>query len=361
MTAGTNPSRTTPTGQAVCPPSTTPPTPTGTPSTAGDKALSDPHLDPITAAPPLPGVTPLDLADHDQAIVWFTTERAVLLAAVHQAASAGFDTHVWQLATALTKFLNRRGYWHDQIVLQRAALDARRADRSGQTRSNRSLGGAHGYLAHAYARLGRYDDGRAHLQQALDLFGHLGDRFSQAIIHLDLAWLFRLRGSAPEAVDHLQRAVALYPPSGPPVGPVDALNALCSHHPQRGEHQHIIALCLQAVALVQEFGDRDAQARVWGGLGGAHHRLDHPGQAIACYQHTLDLCRDVGDRYYEAETFADLGDIHHAASDPDAAIVAWQHALDILDELDHPDAHQVRTKLKEHNHRQPQHPAPSST
>ena len=40
-----------------------------------------------------------------------------------------------------------------------------------------------------------------------------------------------------------------------------------------------------------------------------------------------------------------LGDTHHAAGDPDAARDAWQQALTILDDLDHPDAAQVRAKL----------------
>jgi hypothetical protein len=40
-----------------------------------------------------------------------------------------------------------------------------------------------------------------------------------------------------------------------------------------------------------------------------------------------------------------LGDTHHTADDSDAAREAWQRALTILDRLDHPDAHTVRTKL----------------
>jgi len=53
----------------------------------------------------------------------------------------------------------------------------------------------------------------------------------------------------------------------------------------------------------------------------------------------------MGGRYYEADTLTRLGDTHHAAGDPDAARDAWHHALSILDDLDHPDADHVRTKL----------------
>jgi hypothetical protein len=51
----------------------------------------------------------------------------------------------------------------------------------------------------------------------------------------------------------------------------------------------------------------------------------------------------AGNRYGEATSLAYLGDIYQAAG---AARRAWQHALDILDQLDHPDADQVRAKLR---------------
>jgi hypothetical protein len=41
-----------------------------------------------------------------------------------------------------------------------------------------------------------------------------------------------------------------------------------------------------------------------------------------------------------------LGDVRLAAADPDAARTAWQRALAILADLDHPDADDVRAKLR---------------
>jgi hypothetical protein len=44
-----------------------------------------------------PGITPQHPSNYQQALDWFTTEHPVLLGAVDQAATAGFDTHAWQL------------------------------------------------------------------------------------------------------------------------------------------------------------------------------------------------------------------------------------------------------------------------
>jgi DNA-binding SARP family transcriptional activator len=319
-------------------------------SSARTESLSNPHSASITAAPPLAGVTPLDLADAGQAAAWFAAEHAVLLAAVSEAASTGFGIHVWQLAVTLTNFMNRRGYWHDQIVLQRAAIDAvPLADRPEQAHTRRRLGRAYDYLAIAYEHLGRYDDALVCLQEALDLFGDLGDLGDQAGAHIHLAWLSGMRGSRQAAMDHLRQAVNLHPPAGPPVGSADALNTACTRHPHLDEHQQIIVLCLKALALTQENGDRDSQARMWFGLGVSHDRLGHQAQAVACYEQALDLCRMVGDRYLEADTLTHLGDAHHAVGEHEAARAAWQHSLFILDQLDHPDVEEVRTRLEKHH------------
>jgi len=41
-----------------------------------------------------------------------------------------------------------------------------------------------------------------------------------------------------------------------------------------------------------------------------------------------------------------LGDTHHATGSPQAARQAWQQALSILDDLNHADADNLRTRIK---------------
>lgn len=77
----------------------------------------------------------------------------------------------------------------------------------------------------------------------------------------------------------------------------------------------------------------------------AHHQLGQHRQAVDCFHRSLELYRDLGDRFHESTTLTHLGDTHHAAGDASTARAAWQHALAILDDLNHPDAAQVRAKL----------------
>jgi tetratricopeptide (TPR) repeat protein len=108
----------------------------------------------------------------------------------------------------------------------------------------------------------------------------------------------------------------------------------------------VLAAIAQALALHRELGNQMGEAETLDSLGHAHQHLSHHRQAIECYRQALDLRRTIGHRYKEAATLTHLGDTHHAADDQDAARDTWEQALAIFEELQHPDAEQVRLKLK---------------
>jgi tetratricopeptide (TPR) repeat protein len=95
------------------------------------------------------------------------------------------------------------------------------------------------------------------------------------------------------------------------------------------------------LTLLQELGDRHAEADTWDSLGYAHKHLNQHRRAVECYQQALSLYRSIGDRYYEAATLIRLGETYRSA-----AHAAWQHSLDILVDLDHPVADGVRSQLE---------------
>jgi tetratricopeptide (TPR) repeat protein len=299
-----------------------------------------PAADPIILTAPQPGVTPEHPADHQQALDWFTTEHPVLLAAVDQAAATGFDTHSWQLAWTLAVFLGRQGHWHDWAATGRAAVTAahRLADPRAQARALHNLAGA-------YIRLGRFDDAYTQLSHALNLDTQTGNQTGQAHTHYRLCYLWEQRGNYSQALDHACQSLNLHRATGHQNGQADALSTVGWLQSLLGDHQQALTACQQALTLQQQLGDRDGQAATWDSIGYAHHHLGHHTQAITSYHHALDLVRELGDRYNEATILIHLGDTHHAAGNPQAARGAWQQALTIFEDLDHPDAEEVRGKI----------------
>jgi tetratricopeptide (TPR) repeat protein len=306
-----------------------------------DELLRPNREETIGLTPAVEGVTPQQLSDHREAMSWFDTEYQVLLAALHQAVSEGFDVHTWQLAWALTSFFDRQCHWHDAVASQRAALDAanRLGDLYGQAVSHVSL-------ANACTRLGRHEDARSHLEQAVHLYEELEDKTGQAQAHRSIAWVFEQLGEFREALPHAQRALELSVAAGQQTGQARALNAIGWFYLQLGDPEEALVHCQLALTLHKEIEDQIWQANTLDSIASAYHRLGRYEEAAAYYREALDLYRDFGDRYNEADSWACLGDTYLAAGDSASADAAWRNALAILDDLGHPDAAQVRMKLK---------------
>ncbi|MFI6177833.1 AfsR/SARP family transcriptional regulator [Nonomuraea sp. NPDC051191] len=278
--------------------------------------------------------------DREAASAWFAAECAVLVAAVNLAAAQGFDTHAWQLAWTLADFLDRRGMRHEHLAVQTAALAAARrgGDRSGQAC-------VHGNLGWANTAIDRFKDARTHFLLALDLYGELGDPTGQARVHGNLSTMYSWKGHHRDALDHATRALTLYRAAGHPTGQARALNAAGWFHAQLGDQEQALDHCRQALDLHRRLGDVLGQANACDSLGYACHRLARHEEAVSWYERAVELFHEAGNRYHQADTLTRLGDTLHAAALPDAAADKWRRALTLLEDLDHPSAADVRTRL----------------
>lgn len=283
---------------------------------AADRLLN-PVRDPITLPPPAPEVRPEQHDDHDAALAWFTAEHQVLLGTLDLAPPA----HARRLAWSLTTFLDRQGHWRHWAATQRAAvLAARRTgDKAAQA--------------------------RAELGDALRLYEVTGDLIGQAHTHHNLAHVWERQGRYDEALRHDRRSLELSRLAGHPIGQADALNGMGWAQAVLGDHEQALTSCQEALTLLRRLGNRYGQAHTWDSLGYAHQHLGHHAEARHCYEQAGELFRALGDRYFEAATLVGLGDVQLAAGHRDEVHDAWRRALVILDDLDHPDAEQVRDKL----------------
>jgi DNA-binding SARP family transcriptional activator/tetratricopeptide (TPR) repeat protein len=301
-----------------------------------------PHRDPIPLRPPHPGATPERPEDHERAMRWFIAEHQVLLSVQRLAISTGRDRLAADLTWTLETFLKRRGHAHDQLTTQAAALEAtsRLGDRGGQAEAHRGL-------ARAYAALGHYGDAHAHFGHALELYDEVGAPTGRARAHLDFAHVLEAQGYHVEALEHAEQALPIYRAAGHLAGQAYALNSIGWFHAQMGDPARTVRSCTESLALHRELGDRYGEAAALDSLGYAHHHLGRHREATDCFERSLALVRDMGDRYYEAVVLTHLGDVHHTAGQPGKAARVWRLALGILDELDHPDADQVRANLRD--------------
>ena len=299
-----------------------------------------PARDPLVLGEAAPGTTPERVTSRAQARAWFAAEHQVLLAAAAKAAATGFSAHAWQLPTAMSEFLDREGHWHDLAVTQHSALAAaaRAGDRTG-------LAHAHHGLAMACLRLRSYDEGRAHARQAIEAFRELGDPAREARSRIVLGTACGEEGQHAAARRHTELGLRLYRSIGHRAGQAHALTNLGWHTTALGDYEAALGCCQQALGLHRELGNALGEAHTWDYVG---YVRDHQGQhdeAIGCYRRALGLLLQVSDRSDQAGVLTRLGDAQRALGDRTEAREAWQQALAVLDDLHHPDAAQVVSRL----------------
>lgn len=305
---------------------------------AAARVLS-PTREPIPLPAPRPGTVVEPPADSRQALAWFEAEQHVLLAIIALAAEKG-SAHAWQIPWTMADFLDWQGRWNEAAAILQTALAAaaRLGDKAGQAVTRHRM-------AFACARLADYDEARAHLAASLELCQQLGDRAGEARAYQTLSYVADCQGQHGEALRHGEQALRAFRATGNTGGQVVSLNDIGWCHAQLGDYRQARSFCQQALSLWRKIGDLRGEAHTWDTLGYVAHRLGQYANAVGCYQQALGLFRELKDRINEAEILVHIGDIHHAAGEFDQARDAWHQALSINEQLDHPAADEVRTKL----------------
>jgi len=295
-------------------------------------AVPDPSPDIAVSAP----------ATTEEALAWFTAERASLLAAIVQAADFGRAAHAWRLAWALSTFLLRRGLWSDHAMACQAGLDASR--QAGDT-----AGEAHCLLllGLGYARSGRHPEAVPLLHDALKLLEQTdGYGRTQVFAHSALTWIAELEERYTEMLGHAERALELSWAAGDRSMEIMSLGDVGYCHARLGNYSQAISYCGQSLARSKAAGERAYESAAWDSLGFVYHKLRDPRRAVTCYERALGLAREVADRFNEAGILDRLGDTHSSAGDQDAARWAWIQSLRTFDEIDHPEGDRIRAKLR---------------
>jgi tetratricopeptide (TPR) repeat protein len=289
---------------------------------------------------PEAGVEPDAPDGYQQALDWFDAEHRCLLAAADCSVAAGFEGQTGQLVQALGNYLYWRGHWHEWLETSRLALEAARrlGDSVRQVQALRRL-------AAASIELGRVDDARDTLHQALEILATGDDTHNRAHCHHLLAYLSGRSDDDRQALRHGRLALELYRAAGDVRGVAHALNTVGWHHARLQHHSEALTHCQLALDKQIELGDRWGEAGAWDSLGFINHAMRNHDEAVRCYRRALALFTELGDHHEGATAWSRLGDVHLSAGDLAAATDAWQSALSILTRLDHPDADALRTKL----------------
>src|SRR5262249_40919110 len=147
-------------------------------------------------------------------------------------------------------------------------------------------------------------------------------------------------------LEHAMKSLELYRLAGERYEEAGITNNIAWIHVLRGDYRIAVTIGRQALTVLEEFPTRDAHALTWDTVGRAHDGLGEYDEAIECYQKALAIHAEIPYPVHEGETWSNLGDAYRASGRLAKARAAWLRSLEIL-APDHPVVPRVRASLEQ--------------
>ena len=246
-------------------------------------------------------LSPLSFASAEEALAWYDSERANLVAATRQAAESGLHEIAWRLPAPMFSAFNSRGNWADFIAMLRIALESARqaGNRRAEAWVLNNLGDALGTI--------RDPEGIRHLDRSLTIRREIGDRKGEAQTANNLADAYQALGRTDEALDLLWRALDLNRKVGYRFGEGIALVNVGSTLLDLDRAAEAIDYLLQARHTFAEIDYVDGVGYALHTLGRCYLTLGRDTDALDCLQQALDSHQASGNRQRQGATLRSLG------------------------------------------------------
>jgi tetratricopeptide (TPR) repeat protein len=248
--------------------------------------VADAADDHLTALPGAP--KPAEFADRAEALEWFDTERATLVAVTYMAAEHGRDDIAHHLPARLVEYFSLRRYLDDWFATATTSKQA-----------------------------------------AIRL--HDPDLVATGLINYGN--VLREVGRPADAVDACRSAVVLIRSTGSRRGEAAALTNLGAALRHMGQVDEAISVGVQAREVFRRLGDPRGEARALNNIGNTLYQAGRFEEAREIHREHLDLCRLTGDHVGEAMALVGLGnsyehdqDLHLSLGSYEAAITAYREA-----------------------------------
>jgi tetratricopeptide (TPR) repeat protein len=306
---------------------------------AAAQALTTVSRLPLTVAIPSDGLAAL--IEPEQALDWYESELANLIAAARQAASRGMHDVAAQIACAMWGFFRRTPYLEDWIAMSQLGVHSAR-----QLGDEYALVWMLNGLGQAYGRQGEFTESRQALSEALEIRRRGGDRGGEAAILNSLACDLFYQERFGEALEYLWPALAIHTSRGeqPQVGVV--LNNI--GHALLGLRRPGEALGYlgRALEIRQAACDRYGMGITESTLGDACRELGRFEDAVEHYEQARSALEATArDHADQADVQYGLGIALDSLGRSGEAREAWLAAARIFDRYSDPRAGELRARL----------------
>jgi DNA-binding SARP family transcriptional activator len=177
-------------------------------------------------------------------------------------------------------------------------------------------------------RRGHWADWVATHESGLNSARALGDRAAEAWMLNNLGMVFGLQ-RREQAVGCFEEALAIYQEIGDAQGQARAANNVAQACLRVRRFPQALTAARRSLAMQRRAGDRYGEGIALGNLGDACRELARFDEAIGHLEHALDIFRELGDEHSQGDALSDLGDVYLAVGRLDDALGSLRASLAI--------------------------------
>ncbi|MGP3969544.1 BTAD domain-containing putative transcriptional regulator [Streptomyces sp. 6N223] len=271
---------------------------------------------PQASAPSAPAPS---FSDYGQARRWLDTERANLLEMTRHAAPA----YIIGMSHTIWRYLDVGGYHDEAITLHNRALRAAPAigDRLGEAHARR-------ILSIALTRTGTDPEAAVdHLERALAIYRQAGNRALEAATLNNLGWVCGQREELTKAGHYLEEALEVIGPDAGWRMRAIALTNLARNRRSLGWYEEALRLLEHSLELCAAHGDNTIEANAHCVLADVYARMGRVDDALDHAYRGLAQARECGYPALEALCVCKLGNLRRAQGDHERALRLHEEAV----------------------------------
>jgi tetratricopeptide (TPR) repeat protein len=256
------------------------------------------------------------------------------------------ERELWQevkdLAGAIWEYLDRQGWWTEQLAALEMRLTAAR--QAGDRKDEAMCLGEGGYTC---LRCGVYDVALMCFEQSLTIDRELGDRHEEGTSLNNIGMIYRKQGKYEPALQTYQQSLTIAQEIGDQEGKGTALNNIGAVYYCQGDHEQALQYYEQCLPIRQEVGDKIGVGQTLNNIAAIYHDQGDLTRTVKYLEQDLAICRELGNRDGEARSCWNIGLTYEDLGDLVKAEEYITLTVEIAEAISHPELEKYRDGLEQ--------------
>jgi tetratricopeptide (TPR) repeat protein len=269
-------------------------------------------------------------------------ERAHCLRLMKSCLNSKLWQEVKRLVWVISDYLDRQGYWVDQLTAIGMRLIASR-----QAGDYQDEGWCLNSLGYTCERRGEYEKALDYYQQSLKIHSELGDRQGEGAILNNIAATYNYQSKYELSLQHYQQSLSIKREGGDRRGEGTTLGNIGQLYHNQGKYEQALEQYGQCLPIMQQAGDEIGVARTLSNIGLAYREQGNPAKALEYYHKALVIRWQRGDRVGETLTCWNVGTCFYDQGNRAKAEEYISQAVQLAEAIGHPLLEKWREGLKQ--------------